>query len=456
MPQSRLFKSLAALLAFSSVACAPKGSVCDVLYPFSLPQSAIRHLEPFSSPNRLVFSKDGRYLLATTSDYMAFVWETATGRQVLCERVFCWALSPDGKSIAIGGRKQYRVCDLATGKTQWTIPGREGRLCQGPLAFSPDNGLLAVGIVEGTISLWDTVLGDKVAVLNGRHPLLTALEFSSDGNKLASAGRDLSVRLWDVSTRRQASTLSDPVGRAGQGGGVLLTFSPDARAVISRGYVQLPGGDHEIRFKQILRLWDVETGNELLSISDAGRDRFSRAAVSPDRSVLAVLFEKQPRIIRLWDVATGKERPVGIPGGSFFFSPNGRYLVSWGYGANGAIVVHDLDTGKKVGRTKHPEANVASYRAVSPDGRVLAARLRDHDLWLIDVDSGKTSLRLRWSGLLPSDTLTVFSPNGQYLAAVLKGFGRGQGEVVLVDLYAVGEASAADADAVLRRRSVHQ
>jgi len=456
MPQSRLFKNLAVLLAFSSVACVPKGPVCDVLYPFSLPQSAVRHLRPFSSPNWLVFSKDGRYLLATTSDYMAFVWETATGRQVLCERVFSWAFSPDGKSIAIGGRKEYRVCDLATGKTQWTIPGKERLLvCQGPLAFSPDGGLLAVGI-EGMISIWDVALGDKVADLNGRHPLLTALEFSSDGNKLASAGRDLSVRLWDVSTRRQTSPLSDPVGGAGQGGGGLLAFSPDARAVISRGYVQLPGGDHEIRFKQILRLWDVETGNELLSISDAGSDRFIRAAVSPDRSVLAALFENQRRIIRLWDVATGKERPVGIPGGSFFFSPNGRYLVSWGYGANGAIVVHDLDTDKEVGRTKLPEANVAGCRAVSPDGRVLAARLRDHDLWLIDVDSGKTSLRLRWSELLRSDTLTVFSPNGRYLAAILRDLSRGQGEVVLVDLHAVGEAGAADADAVLRSQSVHQ
>jgi WD40 repeat protein len=65
------------------------------------------------------------------------------------------------------------------------------------VAFSPNCALLASGLSDKTIMLWDLTIGtshDSILRYNGP---VRALAFSLDGKLLASGSDDKTVRLWD-------------------------------------------------------------------------------------------------------------------------------------------------------------------------------------------------------------------------------------------------------------------
>lgn len=66
------------------------------------------------------------------------------------------------------------------------------------MAFSSDSQSLATGSGDETVKLWDVSTGNERSTLRGHKSGITALDFSPDGKLLASAGRDDPVRLWEL------------------------------------------------------------------------------------------------------------------------------------------------------------------------------------------------------------------------------------------------------------------
>jgi WD40 repeat protein len=75
------------------------------------------------------------------------------------------------------------------------------------VTFSPDGQLLASASDDQSVRLWDTSSGQPIATLEGHTDWVRAVTFSPDGQLLASAGDDRSVRLWDMATTRELSEL---------------------------------------------------------------------------------------------------------------------------------------------------------------------------------------------------------------------------------------------------------
>ena len=67
------------------------------------------------------------------------------------------------------------------------------------LSFSPDGRRLASAGFDARIKLWDTEIGLELLTLNGHTSWIWVARFSPDGRKILSCSRDRTVRIWDAS-----------------------------------------------------------------------------------------------------------------------------------------------------------------------------------------------------------------------------------------------------------------
>src|SRR5262249_53605126 len=164
------------------------------------------HMEPILN---VTFTPDGRRLISAGRDRVVNVWDLGVADQGELAPLrtlpkfslspWCMALSPDGTRLAIGGPTadgNVRVYDLTTGALLQILKG-DIRVVS--VAFSPDGQRLASAGHDSIVRLWDTTTGQEVLSLRGHLDLVGRVLFSPDGQCLASASADGTVRVWDAS-----------------------------------------------------------------------------------------------------------------------------------------------------------------------------------------------------------------------------------------------------------------
>lgn len=80
-----------------------------------------------------------------------------------------------------------------TGHYQATLEGHSRAVMS--VAFSPDGQRLASASLDNTIKIWDATTGDCQATLEGHSNAVISIAFSPDGQRLASASRDSAVKI---------------------------------------------------------------------------------------------------------------------------------------------------------------------------------------------------------------------------------------------------------------------
>ena len=141
------------------------------------------------------------------------------------------AFSPDGSRLAIGEDfgtihiLNWRTGDLVTMTT--LAQAGEGVTA---LAFAPTAELLASasGYTGGTIRLWDANSGALRGQFTNRIDLVRELAFAPDGQTLASASTDRTIRIWSVAKLAQLHGWRDHAGE-----GSTLAFLPDSTTLAS-------------------------------------------------------------------------------------------------------------------------------------------------------------------------------------------------------------------------------
>jgi hypothetical protein len=68
------------------------------------------------------------------------------------------------------------------------------------MAYSPDGQRLATASEDHTVRVWDAATGQELLSLQGHTLRVWGLAYSPDGQRLASAGEDGTVRVWEAST----------------------------------------------------------------------------------------------------------------------------------------------------------------------------------------------------------------------------------------------------------------
>jgi WD40 repeat protein len=163
------------------------------------------------------------------------------------ESVNCLALSPDGKTLAVGGEDHLtlggpaiedaegnivkkrpthtaRLFNVGSWKVRAVLAGHERPIRQ--LAFSPDGKLLATASDDRSVRLWNVADGKELAVLGA--PYMTnkirCLAFSPDGSRLATGGEQ-----WATVWKLQPQPGMPNIAHKSQSNVFSIAFSPDGK-----------------------------------------------------------------------------------------------------------------------------------------------------------------------------------------------------------------------------------
>jgi WD40 repeat protein/tetratricopeptide (TPR) repeat protein len=228
---------------------------------------------------------DGRDLATATSGQTVYLWQIAKGPEAVIiehsRKINALAFSPDGEILATAEDRVAQVFKTATGEQAASEMTHEGIVTL--VSASRDGKYLATSTGE-TVRVWNTMRGTHVSI-NSQSDVV-ALALSEDGRCLATAGNDLTTRLWSATTGKP---LVPPIKNKLPVHA--LAYSPDGRSIAVAG----------------------EDGTARLLETSAGREL---RTMTHDSTVLAVSFSPdgrylatgdQDRAARVWDTASGKE-----------------------------------------------------------------------------------------------------------------------------------------------------
>jgi len=419
----------------------------------------------------LAFSRDGKFLATKDSRDVVRVWKIesrqvltnfdAGGRGWKVERfpsAGVLRFSPDGSQLAFQSEfSGIRVVNWRAGTNSLVVDPPPAAATGNPMlgritamAFSPLGKLLAWGVGDGTIHLWDRGEGKSAGELIGHGDSVLSLAFTPDGRQLASASGDQTIRIWDLADRRELRCL-----RGNENEVWALAFLSDGKSLVSGGK------DGSVRFWDItmperlpssrvlpailpqftpdgqqflaldspdewISLWDARSLEKVRTFSEFGPHIYE-FELSTNKRWLAVTKRNEDSF-QIWNwstrrVVTNLVAPAKLQGAGFF--PDGNTVWAQ-YELNPAS--------QTVGQTRTWKFwRTGSWKEIKLDGlkpNPWSARYSaDSRLLAIGYETGEIEVRSFPDGRLvaslpsyPSRVQDVrFSPDGRMLAASSPG-----------------------------------
>jgi len=236
--------------------------------------------------NCLQFSPNGNFLASASWDNTIKLWNLESFEEIASltghlDSVEVIDISMDSLLLASGSNDQtIRLWDIKKNQGLHTFDNFSDTIRS--LCFSPDGLQLAAGSWD-VIHLWDVLSKKLIRTFKGQTKnYISALAISPDGLTLAAGSHDKTIRLWDMTSKKQSLKLQGHLRRVNT-----VAFSPDN--------LTLASGSHD---KQV-KLWNIKTGKEINGLN-VHNDFVSSVAFSPDGNILASACHDNK--IRLWQI----------------------------------------------------------------------------------------------------------------------------------------------------------
>ena len=240
-----------------------------------------------SRPIRVVeFSPDGRFVASESSNTVQ-IWHSETGD--------CFeypgrspSFSSDGRMVVSASDYDLRLFDVGAGTSQFLPTQDYARLPR----ISPDGRLVASILNDTSIQVWEiqenTIISMPISNLNK----ILGLIFSPSSNLMASRHWSSGPCIWDA---RNGECIIDLSQWGGDSTGTELVFSPDSEL--------LAFGLYDDQHDFYLRLWDIRVDACRITLErNQNRDSARAIIFSPDGQFIAVSFQTA---VLLWDIETG-------------------------------------------------------------------------------------------------------------------------------------------------------
>ncbi|NES95885.1 MAG: TIR domain-containing protein [Desertifilum sp. SIO1I2] len=426
----------------------------------------------------LKFSPDDRAIATVSDNRTMQLWDLNTGRplytfQKTPDRVTRLQFSPNGQTIALHGEdKILQLVNRASGQRMKTFEAIQffdfsttnpilalrsqnkklqlWNIAQGKVTqsfeeiqffnFSPDGRRLVTVDEQQSIHIRDLKANKQLGVLKGHEDDVIDIKFSPDGQTIASASWDNTIKVWQLPDR------TSPIVRIYQDDAKLTSFSPDGQRMAfihsdniitirdmttNREIHRIPGNYEEARYLEFspdgkllffvsgknpthsqIKLWNLESGQEIRNLP-GDREKIYWMEFSPDnRRVALFSTPEDTSIIKLWDLETGKEiRRFDRLNywASFNFSADGQMLAL--VNSENTVSVRETATDREILSIPGTQGSIKDV-AFSPDGQILALAGVDETLSLWNIQQNKAIASFEEASIFQ------FSPNGQKLAFV--------------------------------------
>lgn len=271
------------------------------------------------------------------------------------------------------------------------LPGHRGIV--NAVAFSPNGELIATASSDRTMRCWRAIDGTQEKVVTGHTNDVTAVAFSPNGQLIATGSRDRTLRLWDAANGEAVATLNGHTNLVSA-----VAFSPNGELIAS---ASLDG---------TARVWRVADRTLAQPPIILGNASYA-VAFSPNGERLATAVGA---IVRIWNLSDGNEvaRATGHTDWvrKVAFSPDGQLLATCS--DDGTVRLWQSSNGLQVRQINTP----ATSLRFSPDGQMLVTVGIDATIRFWRVSDGTELERYDLEAIVPLDV--AYSPDGERVAVV--------------------------------------